>query len=120
MKIAISSSGIDMEAIVDPRFGRAANFLIYDTESKKVTVLENQQNLQAAQGAGIQSGQLVVNSGAEVVITGNCGPKAFQVLNSAGIAVCIGASGKAVQAIDDYMTGKLKPTDSANVKGHWM
>lgn len=120
MKIAVSSNGTDMESAVDPRFGRAANFLIYDTDSKDFSVLKNQQNLQAAQGAGIQAGQLVINAGAEVVLTGNCGPKAFQVLSQSGISVCIGVSGKAGEVVSDFLAGNLKPADSPNVEGHWM
>lgn len=120
MKILVSSSGATLDSAVDQRFGRAANFLVFDTELKSVNVLENRQNLHTPQGAGIQAGQQAVNSGAQAVLTGHCGPKAFAVLNEAGIQVCTGASGTVRQAIDDYLAGGLKPAHNADVNGHWV
>ena len=87
MKIALSTSGADLNAPLDSRFGRAAKFLIYDTEMTSFTIIDNQQNLNAAQGAGIQSAQTVAANGAQALVTGHCGPKAFRVLSSAGIKV---------------------------------
>lgn len=119
MKVAISSDGKTLDAMVDQRFGRAKNFIIFDTDTKQVDVVENTQNLQAAQGAGVQSGQTIVSSGAKILITGNCGPKAFMVLNQAAIKIYIGANGTIQNAIDDMLSGKLKAAGSPNVQGHW-
>lgn len=120
MKLAISSSGTTLDDAVDPRFGRAANFLVYDTDSGDLQVIENRQNLNAPQGAGIQSGQLVAGTGARAVLTGNCGPKAFQVLGAAGIEVFVKVQGTVRQAIADWKDGKLTAANGANVEGHWM
>jgi predicted Fe-Mo cluster-binding NifX family protein len=120
MKIAISSSGSTLNAEVDPRFGRAANFIIYDTDTKDYKVVENSQNLHARQGAGIQAGQTVASTGVHAVLTGNCGPKAFSVLSQAGISVYVQVSGTVQEAIDSLLGGTLKPSDGANVEGHWM
>ena len=120
MKIAITSNGTDLDAPVDPRFGRAKYFLIYDTETKDLQVIENAQNMQAPQGAGIQSGQTVASTGVEAVLTGNCGPKAFSVLGQAGIKVYVHVEGTVRQAIDDLAAGKLQMAGSANVDGHWI
>ena len=120
MKIAISSSGTTLEDNVDPRFGRAKYFLVYDTESSTFHAVENSQNLNAAQGAGIQAGQLVAAAGATVLLTGNCGPKAFQVLGQAGIGVYVKVQGTVNQAIENWKAGKLTAADEANVEGHWM
>jgi predicted Fe-Mo cluster-binding NifX family protein len=119
MKILVSAKRADVDALVDPRFGRAQHFILYDTETEKWEAINNNQNQQAAQGAGIQAGQKVVASGAEIVLTGNCGPKAFSVLNEAGVKVCIGVIGTVKQAIKYYENGIYKPADSANVNGHW-
>lgn len=119
MKIAISSDGTTLDAAVDQRFGRAKNFIVFDTESKEVNVVANTQNLQAAQGAGIQAGQTIASTGAKVLITGNCGPKAYTVLNQAGVEIYTGASGTVKNAIDDLQAGKLKPAGGPNVQGHW-
>lgn len=119
MRIAITSKGKDMDAEVDPRFGRARYLIVFDTGSGAFSTLDNLEGLNAAQGAGVQAGQAVANSGAEALITGNCGPKAFSVLRSAGVKVYIGASGTVRQAIKAHDAGELSLADAPNVQGHW-
>lgn len=119
MKIAIPSSETDLSAPMDARFGRAKYFLIHDTDSQEMAVVENKQNLNAPQGAGIQAGQLIARSGAQVLLAGNCGPKAFAVLNQAGVKVFLVNSGSVKDAVDAYLKGKLTEANSANVEGHW-
>lgn len=120
MKIAVSSSGNDLSSEVDPRFGRAANFIIVDSETMAFEVVENKQNLNMPQGAGIQAGKIVADSGAKVVLTGNCGPKAFAVLNEVGAEIVVGVQGTVIDAVNAYKNGELKATDNPNVDGHWM
>jgi predicted Fe-Mo cluster-binding NifX family protein len=119
MKIAVTSSGKTLESPVDPRFGRAAFFVVVDTDTGAFEVHDNAQNLNAAQGAGIQAGETVSRLGAEAVITGHCGPKAFRTLGAAGVKVVIGAKGSVAEAVEAFKTGKLKPADAADVEGHW-
>jgi len=120
MIIVVTSQGTELTSPVDPRFGRARAFIVYNTETKAFECKDNAVNLQMAQGAGIQAGQTVVNLGAQVVITGNVGPKAFNVLNAGKVQIVTGAAGTVKEAIDDYEQGKLKPVDQATVEGHWM
>ncbi len=119
MRIAVSASGRSMDAPVDPRFGRAKWFLIYDTDSGDSEVVDNAQNLQLAQGAGIQAAQNISTTGAQVVLTGHCGPKAFQTLTAAGVQVITGAQGTIEQAIQQFQAGTLEPARSPDVEGHW-
>ena len=119
MKIAISSKGNTLDSEIDPRFGRAGFFLLVDPETMEVKVIENKQNLQLPQGAGIQAAQTVVEQGAKTVLTGNCGPKAFKVLQAAGVNVAVGISGKIKEAIDQYKQGKIDFARAPNVEGHW-
>jgi len=119
MIIVVSASGKTLDAQVDPRFGRAAFFIAVDSESGAIQVHENSQNLNAAQGAGIQAAETISRLGAEVVITGHCGPKAFRVLNAAGIKVAVGAEGTVRSALEAFHAGKLTPSDSPDVAGHW-
>ncbi len=119
MKIVITAIGNDLNSSVDPRFGRAKNFIIYNTETKEFTVKNNTQNLNAAQGAGIQAAQNIIETGAEVVVTGHCGPKAFRVLSTGNIKIYIGAKGTVQEAVNDFVSGKLKSAESADVEGHW-
>ncbi len=119
MKIVVSASGPSLDAGVDPRFGRAAFFVAVDSATGAFQAHDNVQNLNAAQGAGIQSAETVARIGGDVVITGHCGPKAFKALSAAGIKVVVGAQGTVAEAIAAFTSGVLIPADGANVEGHW-
>jgi len=119
VKIAITSSGETLEAAVDPRFGRAKTFILYDTDTGEWSALDNMQNLQAAQGAGIQAATAVVNAGAQAVLTGNCGPRAFTTLAAAQVTVYPGVSGTVQEAIDAFKAGELAAAGGANVNAHF-
>jgi len=120
MKLCITAEGDTLEAAVDPRFGRAAFFIVYDTDTDEWQAVDNAQNLQAASGAGVQAGQNVVNLAADVVVTGHCGPKAFRTLSAAGIPIVVGAEGTVADAVAQYKAGTLNPTEAPDVQGHWM
>ena len=120
MKVAITAQVGSMDSMVDPRFGRARFFVVCDTEADGFEVVDNQQNLNAAQGAGIQAAQNVARAGAEVVITGNCGPKAFSTLQAAGIKVVVGTEGKVSESFEKFRRGECQYVEDANVEGHWM
>jgi predicted Fe-Mo cluster-binding NifX family protein len=120
MRIAVSSQGEDLEAQVDPRFGRASKFLLVDTDTMAFEVIENTQVLDLPQGAGIQAAQNIVPHRPDVVLTGNCGPKAFKVLETARIGVVVGVKGKVLDGVKDFVRGKYKPVKEANVEGHWV
>ncbi len=119
MKIVITAENNSKDSNVDPRFGRAPFFAIYETDDESISFISNDQNLNASSGAGIQSAQNVAKLGAKVLLTGNCGPKAFSVLNSAGIKVAIGIKGTILQAIEKYKKGEREFASNANVDGHW-
>jgi predicted Fe-Mo cluster-binding NifX family protein len=120
MRIAVTTEGNDLDAQIDSRFGRAAKFLIVDSETMRFDVVANTQSLDLAQGAGIQSAQNVLVHKPDVVLTGNCGPKAFRVLKVAGIRVVVGVKGRIGDAIRDYRNGKYVEATEANVEGHWV
>jgi len=119
MKIIVSASGEGLEALVDPRFGRAAGFVLFDTQTREARNIGNRQSLNAAQGAGIQAAEAVSRLGAECLITGNCGPKAYRTLQAAGIKVYTGAAGTVGEAIAALEQGRLTPAGAANVEEHW-
>ena len=119
MKIAITTQGKELSSNVDPRFGRAKYFIVYDTETKQPSCHDNSQNLNAAQGAGIQAARKVVELGCDVLITGNVGPKAFSALKAGEIEVRIGAAGTVQEAIDKYGRNELELATEPNVAGHW-
>ena len=118
MKIAISAKGSTLEAEVDPRFGRCQRFIIVDPETIEYEALDN-TNTMAAGGAGISTGQMIISKGVGAVLTGNCGPNAYQVLSSAGVQVITGVSGRIKDAIEEYRSGKFQTNASANVPDHF-
>jgi predicted Fe-Mo cluster-binding NifX family protein len=120
MKIAFSTSGETLEAPLDGRFGRAAKFILYDLDRDYFEVIDNRQNLDTSQGAGIQSAETIARSGASGLVTGHCGPKAFRVLSAAGIAVYNCGEATVADALKAFREGTLKTMDSADVEGHWI
>jgi predicted Fe-Mo cluster-binding NifX family protein len=118
MKIAISATGSTLDAEVDPRFGRCQHFIIADTETPKFDAVDN-SSAAASGGAGISAAQMIVGKGVKAVLTGNCGPNAYQVLSSAGIEVITGVSGKVKDAIEGYKSGKFQSSPQPNVPGHF-
>lgn len=120
MRIAISSQGRDLGSKVDQRFGRTSYFLIFDTDDESLEVVNNDQNVNAAQGAGVQAAENIVRKNVDIVVAGNFGPKAFRALEAAGIKVALWANGTVSQAIELARNNKLELCDKANVEGHWM
>ena len=119
MKIAVSSRGQSLESEVDPRFGRAAYIVVVDTETMEFEALDNSTNVNAFKGAGIQAATSVCDKGAEVLMTGYCGPKAFQVLEAAGVKVVNDAAGTIRDAVETFKQGEVKFASSANADAHW-
>lgn len=120
MLLAISVSENNLESFVDQRFGRAKGFIIYNTLNDEYKYIDNVQNLEAVQGAGIQSAQNVVNENAEVVITGHCGPKAFRTLSAADVKVYTVNDVSVKDAVEKFKKSELELLDSADVEGHWI
>ena len=119
MKIAVTSKGTDLDAQVDPRFGRAAYVLIVDSDSLDFEVLDNATNVNAFKGAGIQAATMVSDKGAEALLTGFCGPNAFKTLQAANIKVVDDVNGTVRKAIEAFNAGQLSFAAGANVNGHW-
>ncbi len=118
MKIAVTSQGPDLDSDMDPKFGRAAYILIVDTETLEFTALDNSENVNAFKGAGIQAASMVGNNGARVLLTGFCGPKAFQTLDSVGIKVVNDVTGKVRDVVKTFDYNKAQFADKANREAH--
>jgi len=116
MKVAVSAMAPDMNAAIDPRFGRAQYFLIVDPDTMKFDVVPN-PNIDAMGGAGIQSAQMIGNKGVEAIITGQVGPNAFQTLSAIGIRIHQSMGGTVRQAIEAFKAGQL-PMVSQPGPGH--
>lgn len=110
MKIAFTSKGKSWDSEVDPRFGRAEYFLIYDDEKEEMTIADNTDVANMAHGAGPQAVQNLYEYKPDVLITGNGpGGNAEVVLRKTGIDIFIGASGMNIkEAYESYNKNELE------------
>lgn len=109
MKIAISSTGKNLESEVDIRFGRCPYFLIIEIEKKEIKntkAIENTAMMQGG-GAGITAAQIVGNESVNAVIGINFGPRAFSVLRQLEIEIYQGVQGTVKKNVQLYIEGKL-------------
>ena len=118
MRIAISATAPSLDAEVDPRFGRCQYFVILDPQTMEFEALEN-SNIAAAGGAGIGTAQMIASKGVEAVLTGNCGPNAYQTLSAAGVQVVSGVTGNLRDAVEAYKAGRLQPGGQPSVASHY-
>jgi predicted Fe-Mo cluster-binding NifX family protein len=120
MKIAVTSTGRDLDAPVDPRFGRAAYILVVDVDTLAFEVIDNDVNVNAFKGAGIQAASSVSQKGAGVLLTGYCGPNAFKTLSAAEVKVVQNVEGTIKDVVALFKDGKLKFSDTPNAEGQGM
>ena len=118
MKVAVSSNGENLDAQLDPRFGRCAYFLVVNPDDMSFEAFNNESAAQGG-GAGIQAAQFLASKGVEAVITGNCGPNAVQTLSAAGVELFVGQAGTIKEVVARFKNGHLKPTSEATVDDHF-
>jgi predicted Fe-Mo cluster-binding NifX family protein len=116
MKIAFTSSGKDLDANLDERFGRCPYFLIVNPDTEDYEVVENKN--QSASGAGVQVAQILVDSGVQVVVTGNVGPNAIKVLQVAGVEIYAAGTGTVRRALINFKQNRLEVISEATVRSH--
>lgn len=107
MKIAIPTQGRTLEGVVNPSFGRAERFIVVDGVTREFEVIENRA-ASAQGGAGIKAAQIIVDSGARVLITFQCGQNAAEVLKAAGIKIIEAVPGSITNIVDKHMGGQLR------------
>jgi predicted Fe-Mo cluster-binding NifX family protein len=118
MKLVITSQGPNPADPVDPRFGRARYHILFDAEDDEFLALDNAPQVEAAQGAGVQAAQNIVARGAGVLLTGHCGPKAFQVLSEAGVQIYSGIEGTVLDAVQAWRQGNLELLEGPDRPSH--
>ena len=117
MKICVGATANNLEAQLDPRFGRCSYLVIVDSETMQFEAIPNTA-AGATGGAGIQAAQTTVDKGVKVVITGNVGPNAFGALSAAGIEIVTGASGTVREVVEKFKRGELGKTGAPTVGEH--
>ncbi len=121
MKIAITSTGPDMDAPFDPRFGRAAYFVVVD-EGTEAWQAHVNPAADARGGAGIQAAQFVAGQGVWAVVSGDFGPNAHQALTAAGLAMFLAPPGEAAsvrQLLHLYRGGTLRKAAGPTQRDHY-
>jgi len=119
MKLAVTSTGREMDSPVDRRFGRARYFIVIDEDGDGFEVIDNTESADLPGGAGVQTADNLARKGVEAVITGHCGPSAYRVLSAAGIKVYVGAGGTVASAVESFRKGLLQESENPDVEGHW-
>jgi predicted Fe-Mo cluster-binding NifX family protein len=118
-KIAVTAESPNLDARVDPRFGRAAGFVVVDPDTMAFDYVDNGASQVMAKGAGIQAAEIVADTGARVLLTGFVGPKAFQALSAAGIAIGQNVDNLTVrEAIQSFQDGKVEIAEAPNSHSH--
>jgi predicted Fe-Mo cluster-binding NifX family protein len=118
MKICVTATANDLDAQIDPRFGRCAYLIIVDSATMQFEAVPNMA-VGTTGGAGIQVAQTIANKGVKVVITGNVGPNAFGALSAAGINIVTALSGTVSEVIEKFKKGELRSTGAPTVGGHF-
>jgi predicted Fe-Mo cluster-binding NifX family protein len=118
MKIAFPATGSDLSCMLDGRFGRSPRFVVVDSESGALEVLENAGNVEASQGAGIQSAQAVIAAGVQVLVCSHCGPKAFKVFQAAGTRILQAEPAALSDLLDKFRNGELPEMKGPDKAGH--
>jgi predicted Fe-Mo cluster-binding NifX family protein len=112
-KIAITSEGPSLADPVDARFGRAGGFVMVDLESMATTYVDNGSSQVLAQGAGIQAAENLVKAGAQALLTGHVGPKAWTALQATGVKVVQGVENMTVgEAVTKFKAGLFAFSDA--------
>jgi predicted Fe-Mo cluster-binding NifX family protein len=117
MKIAVTASGMDLDAPTSPIFGRCPTYILVNTETAEYEAVANPA-VSAGGGAGVQAAQFIAESGVQAVVTGNVGPNAFGVFQASDVTVYQFSGGTVRQAVEAYKGGQLSPAGGSTVPSH--
>jgi predicted Fe-Mo cluster-binding NifX family protein len=117
VKIVVAANGTGLDAPTSLVFGRSTFYVLADTETMRVEAMVNPEK-RSLRGVGFQTPELIVERGAQAVVTGSVGPNAFKVLQSLGVPVYLCERGTVREAIEAYKAGRLRPAEDANVPTH--
>jgi len=109
MIIAFTAMENSLEAAIDPRFGRAAFYIIVDTTTDDVTIHDNSDGINASNGAGTGAAQTLSEYGVKELYTGRVGPKAADVLDKANIRYHENIVGTVQEILNQIKSGDFNP-----------
>ncbi len=117
MKIAIPVNDTEgPESEVSPHFGRAAGFILFDSESGETETIANTSEHTGGSG---KPPELLEDAGVDVVLCANLGRRAVAMFKQLGIGVCTGASGTARETFEAWKNDELdEATEEGACRGH--
>ena len=117
MDVCITTTGQDLDSLVDPRFGRCRYFLFLDKDGNLEESVEN-PGVGAIRGAAVVGSQEVAQRGVKFLITGNVGPNAFDLLTRSGVHIfTVSTPVSAREAFLMWQDGKLKELQMPSAGG---
>ena len=87
MKVLVPLQGPSLDALVDPRFGRAPFYAVVDSNSPEEPEILPNPYVFYPSAPGVAAAQLAIQKGVNAVVAPAVGPNASMVLTSAGIKV---------------------------------
>lgn len=112
MIIAVTAKEGSLQSEVDPRFGRAAYFMIANSQTGEVFAHDNSEGVNAGNGAGTSAAQLMAENKVDILFTGSVGPKASDVLEKAGIKVQKNTTGSVDVVLDQFASNIEAQTEA--------
>lgn len=118
MKLAITAKGDSLSSEMDERFGRCAYFIVVDTDNPGSFRAIKNDAVDAGGGAGIRAAQTVIDAGAQAVVSGNFGPKAFDALSAGDVKLYSVSASTVQEALDSFVGNKARSLESATAAAH--
>lgn len=112
MKVVIAANGPTLDSLVAKRFGHAPYYLLVDSATLELQVIENREQDDETHAIIPQ----LAGQGAGVFITGNIGPHAFQLIQSFNHQVALARRMPAGEALDKLQRGELELLSAPTVK----
>jgi predicted Fe-Mo cluster-binding NifX family protein len=116
MKVAISSQGKRQDSPVELWLGRSAYFLLVDTGSMIFDAIENESAGDSADIGEVNAARLLIDAGAQTVLTGNCGYEVRRMFADAGIKLFQGVPGTVEEAVEQFKAGRLIEVSAPGIR----
>jgi predicted Fe-Mo cluster-binding NifX family protein len=96
---------------ISMHFGRTPYLTIIKIENDEIKDIDTTEIQGKHTGGSKTPAEIISNSGVDVLLCGNLGPKAVSMLQNSGMEVYSGASGKVENAFKAWQTGMLQLAD---------
>jgi len=109
MKVAVPTRGNS----VDSHFGHCEQYTIFTLDTDKK--ISSREILPSPVGCGCKSdiASVLQQKGVSVMLAGNMGGGAYNILNYHGIKVIRGCSGDITKVVEDYALGRISDSEES-------